>query len=211
MEVGQMDPMPTRATRAAYVVLTVSFWIAVVVGLLLLSHRLFGLLQDAGTMTIPATFLVEDVPLPPETFEERGGPVTVSVDVHDPSMKQRVIAAVPVLVWWALVAVVLCLLRRVVRTAAKGDPFQRSNVSTLRWLGAIFLLGFPLATLVERLFTEWFFSAGVWTGGPLPPGGIATKAPLLSGPAILAAVSVFALAEVFAYGARLREDVDATI
>ena len=67
-----MDPMPTRATRAAYVVLTVSFWIAVVVGLLLVSHRLFGLLQDAGTMTIPATFLVEDVPLPPETFEERG-------------------------------------------------------------------------------------------------------------------------------------------
>ena len=45
-----MDPMPTRATRAAYVMLTVSFWIAVVVGLLLLSHRLFGLLQDAGTM-----------------------------------------------------------------------------------------------------------------------------------------------------------------
>ena len=91
-------------------------------------------------------------------------------------MKQRVIAAVPVLVWWALVAVVLWLLRRVVRTAAKGDPFQRSNVTTLRWLGAIFLLGFPLATFVERLFAEWFFSAGVWTGGPLPPGGIATRA-----------------------------------
>ena len=206
-----MDPMPTRATRAAYVVLTVSFWIAVVVGLLLVSHRLFGLLQDAGTMTIPATFLVEDVPLPPETFEERGGPVTVSVDVHDPSTMQRVIAAVPVLVWWALVAVVLWLLRRVVRTAAKGDPFQRTNVTTLRWLGAIFLLGFPLATFVERLFAEWFFSADVWTGGPLPPGGVATEGPLLSGPAILAAVSVFALAEVFAYGARLREDVDATI
>jgi hypothetical protein len=206
-----MDPMPSRAARAAYVVLTVSFWIAVIVGLLLLSHRLFGLLQDAGTMTIPATFLVEDVPLPPETFEERAAPVSVSVDVHDPSMKQRVIAAVPVLVWWTLVAVVLWLLRRVVRTAAKRDPFRRSNVTTLRWLGAIFLLGFPLATLVERSFTEWFFSAGVWTGGPLPPGGIATEAPLLSGPAILAAVSVFALAEVFAYGARLREDVDATI
>jgi hypothetical protein len=206
-----MDPMPSRAARAAYVVLTVSFWIAVIVGLLLLSHRLFGLLQDAGTMTIPATFLVEDVPLPPETFEEHAASVSVSVDVHDPSMKQRVIAAVPVLVWWTLVAVVLWLLRRVVRTAAKRDPFRRSNVTTLRWLGAIFLLGFPLATFVERSFTEWFFSAGVWTGGPLPPGGIATEAPLLSGPAILAAVSVFALAEVFAYGARLREDVDATI
>ena len=206
-----MDPMPSRAARTAYVVLTVSFWIAVVVGVLLVSHRLFGLLQDAGTMTISASFNV-DVPLPPGTFEEgHAASVSVSVDVHDPSMKQRVIAAVPVLVWWTLVAIVLLLLRRVVRTAAKGDPFQRSNVTTLWWLGAIFLLGFPLATFVERSFTEWFFSAGVWTGGPLPPGGIATEAPLLSGPAILAAVSVFALAEVFAYGARLREDVDATI
>jgi DUF2975 family protein len=211
MEVGQMDPMPSRAARTATLVLTVAFWIAVVIGLLEVSHRLFGLGQDAGTMTIPATFLVEDVPLPPETFEERGGPVTVSVDVHDPSMKQRAIAAAPVFVWWALVAAVLWPLRRVVRTAAKGDPFRRSNVTTLRWLGAIFLLGFPLATFVERSFTEWFFSAGVWTGGPLPPEGIANKASLLSGPAILAAVNVFALAEVFAYGARLREDVDATI
>jgi hypothetical protein len=30
-------------------------------------------------------------------------------------------------------------------------------------------------------------------------------------PAIMAAVCLFALAEAFAYGARLREDVDATI
>ena len=206
-----MDPMPLRAARVAYVVLSVSFWIAVFVGLLLVSHRLFGLLQDDGTMTIPASFYV-DVPLPPETFEEgHAASVSVSVDVHDPSMKQRVIAAVPVLVWWTLVAVVLWLLRRVVRTAAKGEPFQRSSVTTLRWLGAIFLLGFPLATFVERSFTEWFFSAGVWTGGPLPPGGIAITGPLLSGPAILAGVCLFAVAEMFAYGARLREDVDATI
>jgi hypothetical protein len=205
-----MDPMPSRAARIANLVLTVAFWIAVVIGLLLVAHRLFGFGQDSGTMSIPASFVVDESGRVPQEVEI-AGTLSTTVDVHDPSLKQRVIAAVPVLVWWTLVAVVLWLLRRVVRTAAKGDPFQRSNVTTLRWLGAIFLLGFSLATFVERLFTEWFFSAGVWTGGPLPPGGIATKAPLLSGPAILAAVSVFALAEVFAYGARLREDVDATI
>jgi len=204
-----MDPMPSRAARTAYLVLTVIFWIAVVTGLILVSHRLFGLLQDSGTMSIPASFYVDDVPLP-ETWEG-AGPVPVTVDVHDPSLKQRVIAAVPVLVRWTLVAVVLWLLRGVARTAAKGEPFRSSNLIRLRWLGAIFLLGFPLATIVERSFTEWFFSADVWTGGPLPPGEISTGAPLVSVPAILAAVSLFALAEVFAYGARLREDVDATI
>ena len=94
---------------------------------------------------------------------------------------QRAIAAAPVFVWWTLVAVILWLLRGVARTAAKGEPFRPSNIARLRWLGAIFLLGFPLATFVERSFTEWFFSADVWTGGPLPPGGVAITAPLLSG------------------------------
>ena len=99
----------------------------------------------------------------------------------------------------------------VARTAAKGDPFRRSNVTRLRWLGAIFLLGFPLATFVERVLRRVVLLRRCVDGWTAPAGGIATGFPLLSGPAIMAAVCLFALAEVFAYGARLREDVDATI
>jgi hypothetical protein len=205
-----MDPMPSRAARSAYLVLTVIFWITVVVGLVLVAHRLFGLLQDSGTLTLPASVSVEDVRLP-ERFEI-GGPLPVNVDLVDPSMLQRVIATVPVFVWWALAIVGLLLLRKVARSAAKGDPFQAPNVTRLRWLGALFLLGFPLATIVAGYFTDLLFSADVWTGGALPPGGIARGSQVVvSAPAIMAAVSLFALAEVFAYGARLREDVDATI
>jgi hypothetical protein len=204
-----MDPMPSRAARTAYLVLTVIFWIAVLAGLIVVAHRLFGFGQDSGTLTLPASVSVQDVRLP-EAFEI-GGPLRVNVDVRDPSPSQRVIATVPPLVWWTLALVVLWLLRKVTRSAAHRDPFQGANVTRLRWLGALFLLGFPLATIVEGYFTDWFFSAGVWTGGPLPSGGIAIGFPVVNGPAILAAVSLFALAEVFAYGARLREDVDATI
>jgi hypothetical protein len=205
-----MDPMPSRAARSAYLVLTVIFWITVVVGLVLVAHRLFGLLQDSGTLTLPASVSVEDVRLP-ERFEI-GGPLPVNVDLVDPSMLQRVIATVPVFVWWALAIVGLLLLRKVARSAAKGDPFQASNVTRLRWLGALFLLGFPLVAIVDGYFRDLLFSADVWTGGPLPPGGMATGFHgVVSAPAIMAAVSLFALAEVFAYGARLREDVDATI
>jgi hypothetical protein len=100
----------------------------------------------------------------------------------------------------------------VARSAAKGDPFQASNVTRLRWLGTLFLLGFPFATMIAGYFTGLLFSADVWTGGPLPPGGMASGFQVVvSAPAIMAAVCLFALAEVFAYGARLREDVDATI
>ena len=205
-----MDPMPSRAARTASLVLTVIFWITVVAGLVVVAHRLFGLLQDSGTLTLPASVSVNDVRLP-ETFEI-AGPLPVNVDLVGPSLLQRVIATVPVFVWWALALVVLWLLRKVARSAARGDPFQRANVTRLRWLGALFLLGFPFATTVASYFTDVLFSAEVWTGGPLPPGGIAGGFQVVvSAPAIMAAVSLFALAEVFAYGAGLREDVDATI
>jgi hypothetical protein len=190
--------------------LTVLLWITVVAGLVVVAHRLFGLLQDSGTLTLPASVSVNDVRLP-DTFEIAGS-LPVNVDIVEPSLTQRVIATVPIFVWWALALVVLWLLRRVARSAAKGDPFQASNVARLRWLGALFLLGFPLATILDGYFRDLLFSADVWTGGPLPPGGMATGFQLVvSAPAIMAAVCLFALAQVFAYGARLREDVDATI
>jgi DUF2975 family protein len=191
-------------------VLTVILWIAVVVGLILVAHRLVGFGQDSGTLTLPASVSVDDVPLP-EAFEV-AGPLPVNVDLADPSPSQRVIATVPVFVWWALALVVLWLVRKVARSAARGDPFNASNVTKLRWLGVVFLVGFPLAAMIAGYFGDLLFSADVWTGGPLPLGGIDTGFQIVvSAPAIMAAVSLFALAEVFAYGARLREDVDATI
>ena len=205
-----MDPMPSRAARTAYVVIMVLFWITVVVGAVLVATRLFGLFQDSAVMTVPATTPVDDVPLP-EGFEI-AGPLPVNADLPDPSTLQRAIATVPIVAWWALALGVLWLLRGVVRSTAHGDPFQASNVGRLRWLGLLFLVGYPLATIVAGYFSGLLFSADVWTGGPLPPGGIDTSFPVVvSAPAILAAVCLFALAQVFAYGARLREDVDATI
>jgi hypothetical protein len=206
----EMDPTPSRAARIANLVLTVTLWITVLVALVLVSHRLFGFLQDSHTLSLPASVSVERVPLP-ERFEI-AGPLPVTVDLVDPSLRQRVIATVPVLAWWALALAVVWFLRKVVRSAANGDPFQASNVARLRWLGALFLLGFPLAAILDGYFRDLLFSADEWTGGPLPPGGIVTGFQVVvSAPAIMAAVSLFALAEVFAYGARLREDVDATI
>jgi Protein of unknown function (DUF2975) len=206
----EVDPTPSRAARTAYLVLTVIFWTTVVVGLILVAHRLFGLLQDSGTLTLPANVSVNDVSLP-EAFEI-AGPLPVNVDLADPSLTQRVIATVPIFAWWTLALVGLWLLRKVARSAAKGDPFQKSNVGRLRWLGALFLLGFPLATMIAGYFSDLLFSPDIWTGGPLPPGGIDTGSQVVvSAPAIMAAVCLFALAEVFGYGARLREDVDATI
>jgi hypothetical protein len=202
-----MDPMPSRAARTASLVITVLLSVTVVVGAALVAHSLFGLFQDSGALSVPTSTRVDDVQLP-DGFEI-AGPLPVTADVVHPSLLQRVIATVPVFVWWALALAGLWLLRGVVRSAAQGDPFRVANVRRLRWL---FLFGFPLAVAVGGYFNGLLFDPEIWTGGPLPPGGIDTSFPVVvSAPAILAAVSLFALAEVFAYGARLREDVDATI
>jgi hypothetical protein len=203
-----MDPMPSRAARTAYVVLTVIFWCAVLLGAIAVLHRLFGLGQDAGTLTLPASVNVPEIQLP-QGFET--GPMDVSVDVRDPSLKVRVVATAPVLFSCVLALVGLWLLRKVARSAARGDPFEAANVTRLRWLGALFLVGVPLMAMVGSSFEQLLFSSDVWTG-PVPPHGFATGTDLLfSAPAIMAAVCLFALAEVFGYGSRLREDVDATI
>jgi Protein of unknown function (DUF2975) len=205
-----MDPMPSRAARTAYILITVLMWITVIVGAASVAHRLFGLFQDSAVLSVPTSTPVENVSLP-DGFEI-AGPLPVTADLVQPSFLQRVIAAVPVFVWWALALAVLWLLRGVARSASQGDPFRERNVRRLRWLGALFLLGFPLAVTVGGYFNGLLFDPEVWTGGPLPPGGIDTSFPVVvSAPAILAAVCLFALAQVFAYGARLREDVDATI
>jgi hypothetical protein len=203
--------MQPIASRTAYLVLTALFWLAVVVGVALVAHRLFGLGQGSSVLTVPVTISVDedDVALP-ERFEIAGG-LPVSADLADPVFTQRSIAAVPVLARWALAIAVLWLVRGLARSAAEGDPFRGANVVRLRWLGALFLLGYPLATVVGAAATHRLFSPGVWTGGPVPGGGIQTSYWVLSWPAIMAGVSLFALAEVFAHGVRLREDVDATI
>jgi hypothetical protein len=204
-----MDPMPSRTTRTAYLVLTILFLIAVVAGLVVVAHRLFGFGQDSSRLSVPAAVAVSDVELP-QTFEI-AGPLPVTVDVVGPSVAQRALATLPALAWWALTLAVLWLVRGIARSAARGDPFRASNVVRLRGLGALFLLGFPLASIVERYCTDRFFSDRMWTGGSLPQGGIVSDSPVVSGAAVMAAVSLFALAEVFAFGAKLREDVDATI
>jgi Protein of unknown function (DUF2975) len=210
-----MEAHASRTLRIASVVLTLLLWLSVVAGASVVAHRFFGLLQDSSVLTISVTANVppgvsgEDLGLPP-AFGEAGS-IRANVDLQQPNVTQRLLATLPAITWWALGFAAVWLVRRVVRSAAHGDPFRASNVLRLRWLGAIFLLGYPVAAVVDAVATRGLFSPGVWTTGPLPADGISAPFHLVSWPALLAGVSLLALAEVFAYGIRLREDVDATI
>ena len=88
-----------------------------------------------------------------------------------------------------------------------GDPFGARNVQRLRNLGLLLAAGTPLVALVDTALRNALFDE-------LPPypsldlGSAGFSLPLGE---VLAGLGAFILAEVFAYGRRLREDVEATI
>ena len=123
---------------------------------------------------------------------------------------QLVTATVGPAVWWAGVVAILWLLRGLARSAREGDPFHVSNVRRLRQLGFLFLVGYPLATIIDGFLTNWVFSSSVWPEGrPFPE--IVIEFQVLSATALLAGVGLLVLGGVFAHGVRLREDDDATV
>ena len=104
-------------------------------------------------------------------------------------------------------AAVLWLLRGLARSVRQGDPFGAANVRRLRRLGLLFLLGYPVMVTITRLLQDWL----VTTLPVLPLGGIGTTLDVINIFALLAGLGMFLLAEVFAHGLRLREDVEGTI
>jgi hypothetical protein len=101
----------------------------------------------------------------------------------------------------------LWLLRGITGSVRKGDPFVPANVRRLRGIGFVLVAGSLILTLFDMAFRNALFDRlppmPGWNlaNGPFgPPGG-----------ALIAGLFVFILAEVFAHGVRLREDVEATI
>jgi Protein of unknown function (DUF2975) len=132
---------------------------------------------------------------------------TVSLDVADPTTKQRLLSFGIAVVQGLLIALGLWLLRGVAGSVKEGDPFGRANVKRLRGLGFLLVLGAPIAALIDQSLRWQLVNT-------LPPGRYGeAMAPSFGLPVgvMLAGVGTFVLAEVFAYGVRLREDVEATI
>lgn len=100
------------------------------------------------------------------------------------------------LAWWGLVNV-----RRVVRSALDGRPFDARNVDRLRWL-AVVVFAVPLAIRLE-----------LWALEPRldvePPVDLLTPGPS-SWVFVLLGTGLLALAEIFREGSRLRSLEEAT-
>lgn len=137
--------------------------------------------------------------------DEVSGPLVGSVVVTDPVVRDYAIDLLPLLVLLVLALLASRLLLGIVRTLREGDPFIASNARRVRSLAVLVLLGSVLLNLLQSVAQDALLAAA------LPGVERDSVLELSDGPAAVASLLLFFLAEVFSRGARLREDVEGLV
>ncbi|MGI8686433.1 MAG: DUF2975 domain-containing protein [Acidimicrobiales bacterium] len=151
--------------------------------------------QDAPTDSLAS--LPHDVVVPQR--------VPVTVRIREADTKQLALSlgrdATPMI----LAVAFLCLLRNLLRSVREGDPFTAANVRRLRTMGTLLAFGVPFGSVTTNIFEQALAS----TTSVAADLGSAAFSLSLGGP--LAGLGLFVLAEVFARGVRMRDDIEGTV
>jgi hypothetical protein len=199
-----VDPKPpTRLATTGYVVVTVLLVAMLTAGVVLTVTAVVGVVRGGRTITLDRTVQPKDVTsLSADVKLTNDIPVTVTI--RDARPGQLFLRLAIDLLSVLLIIALLWQLWGLLRSARHGDPFTTANVWRLRQFGWLLLLGWPLVAFVTMVLKEWLAMTppADQTGGMFaPPIGLA----------LLFGLAVLILAEVFAHGLRLREDVEGTI
>lgn len=134
--------------------------------------------------------------------------VDVAVAIPDPTVGQMLLRSAldlgpAIVVVWAL-----ALLVAVVRSAALGDPFGPGNAARFRSLAVLLIAGGVALTVLRYAVLTALYSQV-----PAHPSLHLAAGPFAPVPAgmLLGGLVAFALAAIFADGARLRDDVEGMV
>lgn len=132
----------------------------------------------------------------------------VFVDLPDPTIGEMLLRAAQDLAPALITLWALWLLVGVLRSAARGRPFDPRSADRFRALGWLLVLGGFLLEVVDVATANALFSRL-----PSEPSVELAAGPfsLIPLPMLVGGLVAFALAAVFADGSALREDVEATI
>jgi Protein of unknown function (DUF2975) len=205
-----VDPKPpTRLATAGYLVVTTLLVLFLAAGVVLTATAVIGAVRGDHTITVDRVITPEHLTEPftalPANLEPTNGYIPVTVTIPDARPAQLFLRlAIDLFPLLLIVVAALWQLWGLLRSARQGDPFTTANVRRLRLFGWLLLLGWPL---VAYLTTN--LEAALADTVPAAVTSTLFTNPI--GLALLFGLAVLVLAEVFANGLRLREDVEGTI
>jgi hypothetical protein len=202
---------PSRAVRVGYALTTFLLVVSVGFATFLLVDGAVGVARD-GERLVSGRSLDVHVQVPPERVRlpdglRHDGWLPAVARIEHPGSREVVLWTALQLTQAALFIGVLWLLRGLARSVRKGDPFDAANVQRLRGIGSLLAFG---GLLVEILDSS--IRAQLWEALPAGRfGNIGTEGFSVPGNMLLAGLGAFILAEVFAQGLRMREDLEGTV
>ena len=206
------DHRGSAAAKAGYVVVTILLAVVVLGSSVVYLSEVVGIVRG-GEAFFGGRSLFVDAELPQNTIKSlppgvklRHDPA-VTLEVPNATAKQRLLALAANIGPLVLLAGALWLLRGLAKSVTQGDPFGPANVARLRRLGVLLLVGAPVVELVNfllRLQLSMTLPEGQF-------GDIGFPGLNVPGVPMLAGLGALILAEVFAQGVRLRDDVEGTV
>jgi Protein of unknown function (DUF2975) len=200
-------PRPTSVSSAGYYLVSALVVLSVVIGCLIIVNELVGAARGGD---MPVGSLSVDAALAPDHLRSLPHGIKVhddlrlSAEVVDPTSAQLLLATGTQVGPLALLIASLWLLRALARSVREREPFGEANVRRLRALGFLLVLGSPAVAVVN-----WALRLALGNTSPL--SDLSTAGLSIQAAPLIAGLGAFVLAEVFAHGVRLREDVEATI
>jgi len=199
---------PSYAAVVAHRLTTVMLVFAVVVGAYQIGDALTGAPRE---VSFHAEAPLDFDQLPKGTSPT--GDSRIGVEIEQPTAREQRLALAADIAPLLLLVAVLWVLRGVARSVRDGDPFGRENVRRLRAIGVLLIIGVLAVQAADSVFQNALADPYVSIptsstdslDGLRPAGNDFPAIPLLCG------LGAFVLAQVFAHGAALREDVEATI
>ena len=187
-------------SRSDQVLTEGALWALPVVGLVAGAGKVVhGLRADTVSVTGP---LPAALARPGEGVQ---GPLTGTVSIPDPSLGERVLVLLPLLLGLVLAVVAARLLLGLVRALRTGDPFTAVNARRLAWLGLLIATGGFGVQVVDTITQDLLLRAALPVGQDRPSSYDLSYWP------VPVSLFAFCLAEVVARGARMREDVEGLV
>jgi hypothetical protein len=202
----------SRAVKTGHTLVTGLLLLSIVFGAVAVASVVVGLARGGDsllygdTLRVPLELSPEDIRPLPSGVEPRGW-IGVNVAMVHPTVSTMLLRSAMDLGPLVLFVAGLWLLRGFLGSVLRGDPFGTANVQRLRAIGFILVIGAPIVELVNYSLRQSLFTRVP----PHPSVDLGMAGFTLPANALIGGLGAFILAEVFAYGLRLREDVEGTI